>query len=70
MILNNKMYYMNTETNQTYDNQILFTDKNNQNDKDISSINLYTSRKDILENNSNTKNKNILQNFTNEKICI
>lgn len=56
---------MNTENiNQTYDNQILFTDKNNYNEKDISSKNLFTVRKENLDNNN--KNKNYLQNVTSE----
>jgi len=70
MILNNKIYYMNTETiNQTYDNQILFTDKNNYNEKDHSSKNLFTVRKENFETNNNNKNKNYLQNLTNENAC-
>jgi hypothetical protein len=70
MILNNKIYYMNTENtgtiNQTYDNQVLFTDKNNYNEKDISSGNLFTVRKENIEKSNNTKNKNYLQNMTSE----
>lgn len=70
MILNNKIYYMNTETiNQTYDNQILFTDKNNYNEKDMSSQNLFTNRKENFESSNNNKNKNIFHNMTNENIC-
>ena len=70
MILNNKMYYMNTEQtgtiNQTYDNQVLFTDKNNYNEKDNSSKNLFTVRKDNFEKSNTTKNKNYLQNTASE----
>jgi hypothetical protein len=60
---------MNTETiNQTYDNQILFTDKNNYNEKDMSSQNLFSSRKENFE--SNTKgNKNFIINMNNENSC-
>lgn len=49
LILNNKFNFMNTETNQTYDNQVLFTEKNSFQDKDLSYIN---------------KNKNILQTIS------
>jgi hypothetical protein len=67
MILNDN-HYMNTETNQTYDNQVLFTEKNNQKEKDLSSKNLFTVRKDFAQNNNNnnSKNKNIFQNLTTE----
>ena len=48
---NNKVSYLNTETvNQTYDNQIIFTDKNNYNDELSNKNPLITNK---IENGSN-----------------
>lgn len=66
MILNKNYYLNTTETiNQTYDNQILFTDKTNFNENETSR-NIFNMKKDIVENKNINKNKIFFQNIANE----
>jgi len=60
------IYYTNTENiNQTYDNQILQTEKNHFNDNEFIIKNLQSLRKDNISANKNS-NKLMLQNLTIE----